>query len=405
MTVQQRWHAFDNLRGLIMWLGIVLHCLMFYTMGPSPFPWKDPETTLFADAILLFIHMFRMPLFFMLAGYFTALLLDRRGAAEMLRNRFKRLFIPLIIFWPLVMVSMMLTAVVFTHLMVTGTLGFDPSLMPADQSDDPLLRTVHLWFLYYLILYVILLVPLRFAFSLLSQGFQTRLSALMGWCLSSVFGLFVLTLPLYLVGLHYDAGMIVPDGSFIPNVYELLHNGVHFLAGWWLFIYRQQVMPVLVRRYGCYLTVAVMLYCVVMVSFGAWEGKLLSTQALIQLVAVLFNLGGWLLSFALLGLFYDKFNHANGFFRYLADSSYWVYLVHLSVVCVMSALLYLLPVSALLKIVINIAVTSLVCLISYQYWVRYTWLGRLLNGRRYDEKVLTAERELSGDVDLEKRAL
>lgn len=46
------------------------------------------------------------------------------------------------------------------------------------------------------------------------------------------------------------------------------------------------------------------------------------------------------------------------------------------------ALLYGLPLPALAKMAINIAATTLVCLASYQLFVRSTWVGILLNGRR-----------------------
>ena len=76
----ERLYALDNLRAAMMWLGIVLHVAVIYIAGPSPLPWRDNQTTPTADLLMAFIHAFRMPVFFILAGFFVALLIERRGA-------------------------------------------------------------------------------------------------------------------------------------------------------------------------------------------------------------------------------------------------------------------------------------------------------------------------------------
>src|SRR5262245_53701393 len=43
------------------------------------------------------IHVFRLPLFFLVAGFFAALMLDRRGTAALVRNRGIRIGIPFVV--------------------------------------------------------------------------------------------------------------------------------------------------------------------------------------------------------------------------------------------------------------------------------------------------------------------
>ena len=65
----RRYYALDALRGIMMMLGILLHAAMFYLAAP---PWPapmDPSTSLAFDALVHFIHSFRMPLFFVMAGF------------------------------------------------------------------------------------------------------------------------------------------------------------------------------------------------------------------------------------------------------------------------------------------------------------------------------------------------
>ena len=87
-----RLHALDNLRAVMMWLGIVLHVGIIYTYNPLPLPlpWHDQKTSLLADWLVALIHSFRMPVFFILAGFFVVLLVHGRGVGGMLANRLKR---------------------------------------------------------------------------------------------------------------------------------------------------------------------------------------------------------------------------------------------------------------------------------------------------------------------------
>ena len=69
-----RLYALDNLRALMMWLGIVLHVAAIHMVNDSPLPWRDERTTVAAELLTAFIHAFRMPVFFILAGFFVAFL-------------------------------------------------------------------------------------------------------------------------------------------------------------------------------------------------------------------------------------------------------------------------------------------------------------------------------------------
>ena len=78
----RRLHALDNLRAAMMWLGIVLHVSVLYMSRPSPLPWHDDQSSPLADLLVAVIHAFRMPLFFILAGFFVAALVQRPCMAE-----------------------------------------------------------------------------------------------------------------------------------------------------------------------------------------------------------------------------------------------------------------------------------------------------------------------------------
>src|ERR671911_846280 len=97
----QRYHSLDALRAAMMLLGLVLHSAASYTQAPlgSLWPYHDPQTSVAFDLLIFFIHLFRMPVFFVVAGFFAALLYYRDGLAGFARNRVRRVLLPLVLFW------------------------------------------------------------------------------------------------------------------------------------------------------------------------------------------------------------------------------------------------------------------------------------------------------------------
>jgi fucose 4-O-acetylase-like acetyltransferase len=64
--------------------------------GGLPIP-TDPSTHYIFDLLVHFIYSFRMPLFMVLAGFFTSLLLAKRGLQGTFINRGKRILGPLLV--------------------------------------------------------------------------------------------------------------------------------------------------------------------------------------------------------------------------------------------------------------------------------------------------------------------
>ena len=99
-----RYHSLDALRAAMMLLGLVLHSAASYIQAPigAAWPYHDAQRHPFFDLLIVVIHLFRMPVFFVMAGFFAALLYDRDGPSGFMRNRARRVLLPLVTFWPFV---------------------------------------------------------------------------------------------------------------------------------------------------------------------------------------------------------------------------------------------------------------------------------------------------------------
>lgn len=90
----------------------------------------------------------------------------------------------------------------------------------------------------------------------------------------------------------------------------------------------------------------------------------------------------WTMSISCMGLFRSLLTRENHTIRYLSDSSYWLYLAHLPLCIAGQALISRWPAPVWLKLPLFSLVLTAFLLLTYHYLVRYTWVGRLLNGPR-----------------------
>ncbi|MFO0014605.1 MAG: acyltransferase family protein [Planctomycetota bacterium] len=86
----------DALRASAMLLGIVYHAALSLATG---FPWfiQDGSSTRGMYIFQSAVHGFRMPMFFMVSGFFTAMLWKTKGLKTLVGHRFRRVLLPCIV--------------------------------------------------------------------------------------------------------------------------------------------------------------------------------------------------------------------------------------------------------------------------------------------------------------------
>ena len=88
MGTTDRVHALDATRAFALILGIVLHASMsFFAFLPA----QDVSRSTVLAGGFFTIHLFRMSLFFVLAGFFARLAIERRGSRGFVADRAKRI--------------------------------------------------------------------------------------------------------------------------------------------------------------------------------------------------------------------------------------------------------------------------------------------------------------------------
>lgn len=106
----------------------------------------------------------------------------------------------------------------------------------------------------------------------------------------------------------------------------------------------------------------------------------------------------WLLIFACLGLFLRYFSKSSPAWRYMSDSSYWLYIMHMPVVVGLQVAFLRVSLPALAKVPIVLAISVAILVLTYDLLVRPTWIGALLNGRRYPRGLPVEGREAPAAV-------
>ena len=144
----ERYHALDAVRGGVLMLGVFFHATLSFLPGDQMWLVMDASRSAELSVLFFTLHIFRMTVFFVLAGFFGRLLLERLGAGAFVMNRAKRIAMPLAMFWPIVLtafIAVLIWAAVHAN---GGVAPEGPPPPPLTVETFPLL---HLWFLYVLL--------------------------------------------------------------------------------------------------------------------------------------------------------------------------------------------------------------------------------------------------------------
>ncbi len=376
----ERIHSLDSLRAIMMLLGLVIHSAISYAVldYSSSWPLKATNSThLSNDVILIFIHFFRMPLFFLVAGFFGAMLFYERGVQKMVKNRVSRIIYPLIVFL-FILTPLINAAFTYSQRVFEGDENAFETVLSLLSSISMYIpdKTFHLWFLYYLVmitgvsvLLALLMKKIPQISGKISQGFE--------WVFERpILRILVFASCSSLIYLFMGASKVDTSFSLIPDINTFAFYFFFYIVGWVLFKSKHLLGSFTRFDWACMISG-------IFVFFGIFlMNKLMDETARMFASALLV----WLLIFGITGLFIRYGSKHSALMRYISDASYWVYLAHLMFTAVLPGAIAEWPLHPTLKFLFVMTVTLMICFASYHLFVRTTFIGQFLNGRKYSRR-------------------
>jgi peptidoglycan/LPS O-acetylase OafA/YrhL len=395
----------DATRAFALVLGIVFHASVSFM--PIFIGWavQDVSTSPAVGIFVLVSHSFRMETFFLLAGFFAHVTLHRKGAGEFIRSRGLRIVVPFLAGW-FILRPLIVSGWIMGSASLRGDFEFWPGIRAGFQSLTNLPAGIfsgtHLWFLYYLAMITVLTLVARSLIMTFSwhPALAQRSDAVVSWLARparSGLGLLALVIPtaVTLWFMRYWS-VDTPDQELQPHFPVLLLYGGCFILGWMLSRQRN-LIPQFARLTPLrWLLAGGGMLGVIFLSEIQTDPAHPHYLAAHVGFVVSYAIMMWSFVFLTVGVFKKICQQPRAWIRYVADSSYWMYLIHLPIVVWLQVAVAEVQLHWSLKLTFISLLTIAVSLVTYDLWVRSTWLGALLNGRRRARVIPEAIRKISG---------
>lgn len=383
----ERYHALDAVRGGVLILGVFFHATLSFLPGAQMWIVMDQSRSIELSILFFALHIFRMTVFFVLAGFFGRMLLERLGVGAFVMNRAKRIAMPLVMFWPIVLTAF-IAVLIWAAVQANGGVAPEgPPPAPLTVETFPLL---HLWFLYVLLIFYAVALLLRSVVHLIdrSGALRERIVDPAMRLIAGPAAPVLLAIPVA-VALYLKPtwmmwfGIPTPDTGLVPNTAALVAYGVAFSFGWLL-----QRQPKILEGWGkwwlAYVGPALgaTATAIILAGGAAPVTETVTPSLTTAAFAALYGFASWAWTIAIIGFAVSHLAGHSPVRRYLADASYWIYIVHLPILITLQTLVAPYDAPWFVKYPLILAVAFAIMLASYQLFVRYSFIGSILNGKK-----------------------
>ena len=416
MGNQERYHGLDFVRAMAMLLGVVIHTCCFFR-DDILFGWVAGEYE--GDSLntftVKFIHFFRMQLFMLLAGFFAELVCQRKGMTHLFRDRIKRILLPFLVgvflFIPVVEFLLESTwAGRFTNVYENASIfeKITSVLLWGTFTDKPIFNEIgfwHFWFIYFLLFYYFF----HWLFHKLgSRDFLFKNNVFLNWLtrftLTYKWGFIVLSCLAFPI--HYS----LQSPMFWPSQFNFQVNEMVYYFGFYIFgVYlckNIQLLKQLAKHSWFYLIISLPFVFILnepttrydlmrsvvvditswkIANIQLWEEGIFSDGFGKSIIVILRCAVSWTLCLGFIGLAHRYLNNPSRYVRYLADSAYWVFWIHVIFTNVFSKYAQQLSSDdSMFKTVVVFYLCLLCMYFLYNKCIRYSFLGDYFMGKRKD---------------------
>lgn len=377
----ERIHSLDSLRAIMMLLGLVLHSAITYGVIDYRGGWslKDSGATHISNDVLVgLIHAYRMQIFFFVAGFFGAMLFYKRSPKSMVKNRLSRIVFPFLVFvlllWPTIVFSFTYSRLVF----VGDPQAFNHAMGELYSLNSWIPQaTFHLWFLYYLALITFVSVLLGLILKQLPRVSNTIHKGFNWIIVRPITRILIFGTGSAVIYFVMGSYSVKTSTNWMPDFDTFIYYFFFYIVGWVLF--KSKHLLGTMKMFDWVSTiVGLLLFCCYFI---------FSDEINFASIVLIKSIMVWALIFGITGLFIRYGSNHSARVRYISDSSYWVYLLHLSFTALLPGLIADWALPASLKFLFVMTTTGIICYVTYHYFVRGTFIGKFLNGRKYSRRL------------------
>ncbi len=342
---QTYYFQIDALRSAMLLLGVVLHAGLSFMQFPLGDAWlyKHPDSSKLFDVLVLFIHTFRVPVFFVLAGFFIEMNIAQKSRKHILIKKLKRIGIPLVL------------GVLFLFPLVAFGLKKAQNnnytiLQYISNFDASHYGTIHLWFLYYLLFFYV--VHLLISSKLTKfRAIVKRIHKAYLFPILVVFILYTIFILSFINPRSFDG-----DYAFLPNIGSVLYFlGFYFLG--FIFYQINELFSKLKKQFNRYFFIGFFAFGLLLYSRN--ETLMINTDFNI-FENIFFVITAYSFVVGFFGLFLKVFQKQNSMISYISKSAYFVYVVHLPVLTLLLAYCTFLQLNNYLFFIVLIVLTLVV---------------------------------------------
>ena len=369
----KRIYHLDILRNFANMIRCLIHAGIPYMVSETPiWPTNDKGSWVF-DIMIFEFHLFVMELFFVLSGYLFAMQIQKHELKKVIINRLRYIVLPFFI-GLIILVPFILS--IFTLSQYSGWSFFQFDIFIEAYLEgwrlgfEMFFPTGNLWYLYYLIIFYSF--SLIFRSQLLNQILYGSISKIL------IIAIIISSACMFFM----DRWIVDAPLTFTPDTTSLIHYYLFFLIGGFIFN-SPSLSKELIHNYRSMLFSGCIMGVISLI-FQFWHGKTeIEFYYFIQVLAIFSTCSAtYFLVFGIWGFCFAKYFKISKSFNYLTDASYWIYLTNMSVVAMIQLILIPLAIPIFIKFIISFSLSLFICLITYEYFVRYTLVGELLNKKR-----------------------